>query len=68
MPTKPIIAKNSNSFSSVKLFLPIKQFENFTIKNYENSETFIREKHLGLLKSGRFETPLSKEHKPKWLF
>ena len=30
-------------FLSLKTLFPIKEYNNFTVKNYENSETFLRE-------------------------
>ena len=40
---KQVIA-NSNSFSSAKPFFQLKN-ENFTVKNYECSETFIKKQN-----------------------
>ena len=42
VPVKPVIGK-SQLFLSVKTVFPIKEYKNFNVKNYENSETFLWE-------------------------
>ena len=42
VPGKPVMGKPW-LFLSLKTLFPIKEYNHFTVKNYENSETFLRE-------------------------
>ena len=57
MPIKLVIVKPCG-FCICLLFFPIKEYENFTVKNFEYGEAFTKEQQHWLLKSGQSETPL----------